>query len=181
MFDNIGRKIKILAVVVCEVGMIASLIAAIGLWVQHDQYNSLTRTRNDTIWDGICVLVGGWFVSWTGCFCLYGFGQLIEDTAAIREALKPTSKPEMRPMMNAPEHEARTKSVLQYAPIVGKKTENPRWTCQKCKCINTSSNDICSCCGSKKERIVSSSWVCKSCGLRNNAGTVCEDCGKSKE
>ena len=176
MFDNIGGKIKTLAVVVCVVGMIASLIFAIVLW-------SMDSYRTPTIALGFGVLIGGCVVSWVGSFFTYGFGQLIEDTAAIREALKPTSKPEieMRPMMNAPEHEARTKPVLQYAPIVGKKTENLRWTCQKCKCINTSSNDICSCCGSEKERIVSSSWVCKSCGLRNNAGTVCEDCGKSKE
>lgn len=85
MFDNIGGKIKRLATIICVVGMIASLIAAIGLWAQHDQYNSLTRTYSNTIWDGICVLLGGCIGSWTGCFCLYGFGQLIEDTALNRQ------------------------------------------------------------------------------------------------
>lgn len=181
LFDNIGGKIKKLATIICVIGLIASLIAAIGLWLQHDQYNLLTQTRNNTIWDGICVLFGGCVASWTGCFCLYGFGQLIEDTAAIHEALKSTSKLEMKPMMKESVHEAKPKPVVQAVPTVVKKTEIAGWTCRKCKCINASGNDICSRCGTEKVRIVSSSWVCKNCGLRNYSGTVCEDCGKSNE
>lgn len=76
MFTNIGRKIKVLAWVVCIVGMLASFVSAIILWVNAgDYYNS-----DEMILAGFIALIVGSLVSWVGSFFCYGFGQLIEKT-----------------------------------------------------------------------------------------------------
>lgn len=74
MFNNIGRKIKTLAQVICWVGIIASIVAAIVVLS--------TRPRNDE-WLALLILVGGSLFSWIGSFFTYGFGELIEKTTAI--------------------------------------------------------------------------------------------------
>ena len=73
MFDNIGGKIKILAKVLCWLGIITSVICAIALWTQNDYYTP-------TIVIGFAVLIGGCLFSWVGSFFMYGFGELIEAT-----------------------------------------------------------------------------------------------------
>lgn len=71
MFENIGGKIKILAKVICWIGIIASVISAIALWVVNSRYNP-------TIALGFGVLIGGCLASWIGSFFAYGFGELVD-------------------------------------------------------------------------------------------------------
>lgn len=78
MFDNIGGKIKTLAAVTCGLGIIASIIGAIALWIQDSSYNP-------TAFTGVLVLVLGSLASWIGSFFTYGFGELIENTTRIHE------------------------------------------------------------------------------------------------
>lgn len=66
MFNNIGEKIKKLAIVATVLGMIASLIAAIIIWA-----------GNMGVLYGIFVLVVGVVFSWISSFVLYGFGEVI--------------------------------------------------------------------------------------------------------
>ena len=73
MFENIGGKIKGLAVVVCWAGIVTSVICAIVLWCANSY-------RNPTIGMGIGVLVGGVLGSWIGSFFTYGFGEMIENS-----------------------------------------------------------------------------------------------------
>ena len=70
MFDNIGSKIKILAQVICWVGIIITVI--IGVFLMLEGF-------------GILLIIIGPLFSWIGSFCLYGFGELIEKTAEIAE------------------------------------------------------------------------------------------------
>ena len=80
MFNNIGGKIKKLAVVLCIIGMVASLITALVLWSQ-------SRYWSDNTAAGLLTLVGGCLVSWVSSFFTYGFGQLIEYAKSIDEKL----------------------------------------------------------------------------------------------
>ena len=80
MFNNIGGKIKTLAVVLCIIGMVASLITALVLWSQSSY-------RSDNTAAGLLTLVGGCLVSWVSSFFTYGFGQLIEYAKSIDEKL----------------------------------------------------------------------------------------------
>lgn len=70
MFDNMGRKIKILAMGICWVGIISSLVVGVILFLGHE---TLTVP-------GIIVMVVGPISSWVGSFVLYGFGQLVENS-----------------------------------------------------------------------------------------------------
>lgn len=77
MFNNIGRKIKVLAWVVCIVGMVGSFIGAVIQWVNAGNY----YYGGDTlVLSGFITLIVGALVSWVGSFFTYGFGQLIEKT-----------------------------------------------------------------------------------------------------
>ena len=91
MFDNIGRKIKTVAKITCVLGIVTSILAAILLWMTHSP-------NNPTLLIGTLVLVCGPLASWTGSFFTYGFGELIENTEAIRKKL--TSNGESTPKVH---------------------------------------------------------------------------------
>ncbi len=82
MFDNIGKKIKSLANVLCWVGIIAYVIAAIAMFV----------IAADNPWDaehyvpiGFAFLIVGPLSSWISSFFMYGFGELIDKACEIEE------------------------------------------------------------------------------------------------
>lgn len=73
MFDNVGSKIKGLASFFCWGGIIASIIGGI----------ILIGLDEDLIFAGIAVIVIGSLLSWISSFVLYGFGELVENSAII--------------------------------------------------------------------------------------------------
>jgi hypothetical protein len=81
MFNNPGRKIKTYATVVAVLGIIASVIGAVSLWVQSGRsyYGGGALVAS-----GFVVLIGGVLFSWICGLMVYGLGQLIDDTQAIR-------------------------------------------------------------------------------------------------
>lgn len=68
MFNNIGGKIKGVAVVVCWIGIVASVI--MGIWFIAEGDEEV----------GIPILLAGPLFSWLGSLGFYGFGQLIENS-----------------------------------------------------------------------------------------------------
>lgn len=90
MFKNIGRKIKMLAKVICWIGIIFSLIAGIILIAIGAQH----WNGEVTVITGVIVLILGPISSWLGSFTLYGFGELIDSTQAIRNRIAPEQIPQ---------------------------------------------------------------------------------------
>ena len=88
MFDNIGRKIKMLAQILCWIGIVSSVIAGFVLIIKG------MMSSRDSIFAGIGfgVMIVGSLFSWIGSFFLYGFGQLIDDTQAMRSKIAPEEK-----------------------------------------------------------------------------------------
>ena len=80
MFSNIGGKIKKLAIILCILGMIGSVIYGIVCFANSNRYENLTLY-------GILILVGGCLVSWIISFFVYGYGELIERAASIDNRL----------------------------------------------------------------------------------------------
>lgn len=76
MFTNIGKKIKMLAKIICWVGIIVSAIW--GLIFMLDSYSFFA---------GLFVAAVGALSSWVGSFLLYGFGELIDKTSEIASKL----------------------------------------------------------------------------------------------
>lgn len=81
MFDNIGKKIKSLANVLCWVGIIASVITAIIMFVMVEE--GPYRTEGLYMGLGFAFLIIGPLSSWVSSFFMYGFGELIDKTCDI--------------------------------------------------------------------------------------------------
>ena len=72
MYENIGRKIKIVAKVLCWIGIIAFIIKGLNV-------------VDDDIFLGFFYLLVGPLASWIGSFITYGFGQLVENSDILVE------------------------------------------------------------------------------------------------
>ena len=80
MFENIGKKIKTLAKVLCWIGIVLSVISGVAAIIAaNGQANG-----GAIVLGGVLTIVLGVLLSWIGSFFTYGFGQLIENTDAIR-------------------------------------------------------------------------------------------------
>ncbi len=86
MFDNIGAKIKSLAKVMCFIGIGLGIIA--GISIIGSYYSDYDKSILAGLLLGViyALLIG--VVSWIGSFSLYGYGQHIEDTQAIRRIIE---------------------------------------------------------------------------------------------
>lgn len=79
MFDNIGKKIKSLASILCWVGIIAYIILAIIMFaIAADAYDEELY-----ITLGVIFLFVGPLMSWISSFFMYGFGELIDKACDI--------------------------------------------------------------------------------------------------
>ena len=85
MFDNIGGKIKGLANTLCWIGIIASIIGGIGMFVAAA--NTSWQYQSTYITMGVVIITVGSLVSWVGSFMLYGFGELIDRANSIDHKL----------------------------------------------------------------------------------------------
>lgn len=129
MFDNIGGKIKGLAMVVCWLGIIASVIGAIALWVSTEAF-----------WPGFGVLAAGAISSWLGSLFTYGFGEIIDQLTALNYKM---SVPNSAIQGSVP---VSTSSSIgnTYSSNVG------YWTCPKCNEKNPVSKGFCMSCGTQR-------------------------------
>ncbi len=96
MYNNIGNKIKGLAKFICWIGIIVSVIAGICIMVAGSSFfNSLnyeygssyvSRTSSvGSIAFGLMIMVLGSIGSWLGSLCLYGFGELVNNSEYLKE------------------------------------------------------------------------------------------------
>ncbi len=78
MYNNIGGKIKSLALIVCWLGILVSVIGGV----------TLMGMRDTPILVGLIVVVLGSVFSWLGSLTTYGLGQLIENSDKLVETLE---------------------------------------------------------------------------------------------
>jgi hypothetical protein len=78
MFDNIGKKIKILAKVITIIGFVISSVIPTILFIY-----GIINIDLLIIQTGAEILFWGCLFSWIGSFTLYGFGELIDKTTEI--------------------------------------------------------------------------------------------------
>lgn len=74
MFENVGSKIKGLASFFCWGGIIASVVG--GIWL-------IALLDEDFILPGLLIIALGSLLSWVSSFVLYGFGELVSNSAII--------------------------------------------------------------------------------------------------
>ena len=96
-FQNIGKKIKTLAVIVSIVGVVVSIIC--GMTVM---------TGNAGV--GLLIAILGSLASWVSSFFSYGFGELIEKTTEIANNTKKDIKVEI---VNEDKNEISTSTLVK--------------------------------------------------------------------
>lgn len=86
MFDDIGGKIKKLAVIICWLGIISSVIMGIIIICSADteSYYGYHRTNGWIVFIGFVYMGLGALFSWIGSFVLYGYGEMIDNTDATQ-------------------------------------------------------------------------------------------------
>ncbi len=84
MFDNIGRKIKILAKTICWIGIVCSVIIAMIIFAGADK--ALDSLKAAYLFFGFAFLILGPLFSWISSFVLYGFGELVETICEVAES-----------------------------------------------------------------------------------------------
>ena len=87
MYNNIGKKIKILAKATFIIEAIAAVISGIALMPIDDEF----------ILFGLLIMFFGPVVAWVSSWILYGFGELVDKTCDIERILRTGSagaKPE---------------------------------------------------------------------------------------
>jgi hypothetical protein len=77
MFTNVGGKIKTFAQVTAILGILGSVIGGLSL-------TSLDGTL------GFLIIIAGSLIAWLTSLFLYGFGELVENTAKIESYLNRT-------------------------------------------------------------------------------------------
>ncbi len=71
MFNNIGQKIKGLALASSILGIIASILVGIGLSASVNPFL------------GLILAILGSFICWISSFVLYGFGELVDNSSKL--------------------------------------------------------------------------------------------------
>ena len=111
MYNNIGAKIKIMAQVVAWVGITSSVISgfrliSMGMGIDADYFGELL------IFMGLVTLIGGSLWAWILTWCLYGYGELIENSAKIvRNTAKESSGGSLTAKM---ENEEKLKNLITW-------------------------------------------------------------------
>lgn len=88
MYNNIGGKIKGLAVFFCILGILGSLTVSIVtiVGIQSSYYLDDDSVLYGSI-GGVLISIVGSLISWVSSFLLYGFGQLVQNSDRISTAL----------------------------------------------------------------------------------------------
>lgn len=83
MYENIGKKIKNLSLLFCVIGGFISIGAGICLTIYlSDNYNT-----KDYAFIGIAVGILSAILCWLAQFFIYGFGELIDQTAQMNKKM----------------------------------------------------------------------------------------------
>ena len=87
MFNNIGRKIKVLAKVLCWIGIVLSILAGAGFLVAYFKMSGYIHDPQFLV-AAICCFVFGPLLAWLNNMLLYGFGELVDKTMEIEKTVK---------------------------------------------------------------------------------------------
>lgn len=126
-FDNIGKKIRIVAKIFFILQCIGSFICAVLAVYFLGIYATLQGIKLPFYVGGIAgvfILFFGMLFAWLSNLCLYGFGQLISNTSEIKEltteindtllAAAASSEPEPKPSVSVDDVLKRIQKLQRY-------------------------------------------------------------------
>lgn len=156
MFNNIGKKIKTLVMVVFVIGCIGAVITMVSIWLNIpnvSHYNGGTGIL--LFFGGLLAGILAFLLSWIGSFFLYGYGELIDSCQSMADDIKQI-KSQMSPNNSAPSFLHGNESNTINISTSTTETSNFRaqalglWTCKNCGCENSGDSLFCTSCGERK-------------------------------
>ena len=137
MYNNVGQKIKCVAVVIAWIGIILGVIS--GIWVM---------TVYDSVVSGLLYILLAALFSWLGSLTLYGFGELICNAAWSYQLLYQMQY-NSHNVVTAPSRELHNyEKVPTWQKVEAQKAEqNARTTCPTCGASNSVDAKFCVSCG----------------------------------
>ena len=133
MFDNIGGKLKTIALTAAIINMIVFAIGGIVL------------IFIESFWMGLLFIVLGVLVSWLESTTLYGFGELIEATVQNKDYLKKIADSMERQEKERAADSMNKKESPAQDTIKSVQTING-WICKNCSTWNEDANQFCKMC-----------------------------------
>jgi len=157
MYDNIGEKIKWLAKFIAIAGIIVSVISGLIIFIgaitgaKISSFFGSSSSNNGTVvltgfLTGILYMVVGSLISWISSWFLYGFGELIENTAIIAENTSDMSSITTYDYAEVSRNTVETAPILPKQQYVNSDSDDSNWRCP-CGEINKRGYDYCSQCG----------------------------------
>ena len=166
MFNNIGRKIKTLAKVICWICIVIFFIYGILIMIKGAPFL------------GILVFVLGSFISWIASFMTYGFGQLIENSDILvsqgrnRTNAKATADQGSNKVSEQPSA-VQMVDTVNLNPVIAQNDN----VCPNCKQTLSADSAFCTHCGFKIPT-KTNKHICPSCGTVSKEDSVfCTQCG----
>ena len=135
MFDNIGGKIKVLAQVVCWIGIICSALFGI----------IIVANGKNFVFLGFMIMFVGSLLSWCSSFVLYGFGELIENSEIAN-----SNTYEIHKLLTRIAPEGVSSTPISTTTSTIERTPDGGWICKKCGTKNVSNTQFCKDCGTYK-------------------------------
>lgn len=111
MYSNIGKKIKVLTVIITIILMLGALGTGAYFIVEGMDY--FDYGGDYFVYIGIAIAVGGPILAWIMSFVMYGFGQLIDNTDKLVKLGQANSAACAAPVYVAP-----AAPVAPVAPVV---------------------------------------------------------------
>ena len=137
MYENIGRKIKGLAIIVFAIMAILSVVAGVFMLFRD----------NGGFLIGILIAGIGILLSWIGTFFLYGFGQLIENTDILVYQAKNTSKNIEKISTNNDQKDVSEEKVAESIKSSKQSAPNTSATVKRCPyCGERVTSKVCAVC-----------------------------------
>lgn len=150
MFDNIGRKVKILAIVTCVIGVLGSVIGGIVI-LYNNSYMEVP---------GILTMVLGSLFSWISSWVMYAIGEAAETANKNAYVLAELQK---KLQANGNDENSSQERISGHAPNFGKNTPSyvtgspadpaekvalyaEKIPCPKCGAMNKKTFDKCFVC-----------------------------------
>ena len=128
MFDNIGGKVKAIAMGVFVLEIVAAVISAIVFAVVAESF-----------WPFLVILVAGVVIAYLSVMMLYAFGELVENTTVIARQV---GKIAVSNASNAAED-------TSYYTLLKRPANADFWICPNCRTSNHKTAGSCGC-GARK-------------------------------
>ena len=167
MFNDIGKKLKVLAETLCWIGIVLSVISGIVMFV-----NCMESGDFGALWAGVGIILFGCLFSWIGSFFTYGFGELIEKATEIAEN---TSTNQTANTAQNPNQQISPTDQTEHCYICGKTTGK----LTRYMVNDNNGSRICKLCAECQTQVKISdvNWTCPYCGHQNiKEAAKCENC-----